>query len=171
MADKSVTGAAAVPTMKAIEAISMLAFCESSWSPHNSDGWTIFSSTSSIAYSGNGSGSLTNTDTSGNSDSIAKSVRFSTIEVREYPITIGDSLCVAVGVPHTIEWDHLQDQTKKMNVDLYERKRPNQRRRQGESLILDSLAREKKLLKVGFTTQDLLDAIQAREVALRTLYC
>jgi hypothetical protein len=76
-----------------------------------------------------------------------------------------------VGVPHTIEWDHLQDQTKKMNVDLYERKRPTQRRRQGESLILDSLAREKKLLKVGFTTQDLLDAIQAREVALRTLYC
>jgi hypothetical protein len=105
------------------------------------------------------------------SDASVKSVRFSTVEIREYPITIGDNLSVASGVPHTIEWDHLQEETRKMNVNQYERKRPTQRRRQGESLILDPQTREQRLRSVGYTTQDFLDAIRAREVALRTLYC
>jgi hypothetical protein len=145
----------ATPTIKPVEAISMLAFCSSRWSQNNA-GWTTSNGFAASVSS---------------SDASVKSVRFSTIEVREYPITIGDSLCVSKGVPHTIEWDYLQDQTLKVNVDLYERNRPNSLRRQGESLILDSWTREKRLRSMGYTTQELLDAIHAREIARRAMYC
>ena len=154
--------------MKAVEAISLLALEECSWSPHNSEGWTIFSSNRSRLNSASCESNTSLTTPSSSDDSV-KTVRFSTIEVRHFPITIGDSLSCADGVPHTIEWDHLQDQTEKMPVNFYERQRGG--RRQGESLVLDSLEREQKLRKVGFTTQDLLDAVRAREVARRTLYC
>ncbi|KAG7337430.1 hypothetical protein IV203_034510 [Nitzschia inconspicua] len=147
----------ATPVIKPTDAIEMLAF----WS-EPIDLWP-----SSPALLGN-LGSCSNSSKS--SESSTKSVRFSTVEVREYPITIGDNLSVADGVPHTIEWDYLPDETRKMNVNQYERKRPIQQRRQGESLILDSQTRERRLRSVGYTTQDFLDAIRAREVALRTLY-
>lgn len=156
--------ATATPIIKPTQAVELLAFWAEPVDLWPSSAISFFGSNS---CSNSSKSSETTTLSSNNS---IKSVRFSTVEVREYPITIGDiGLCISNGVPHTIEWDPLHTCT--MNVNLYERKRPPQHRRQGESLILDSQTRERKLRSVGYTTQDFLDAIRAREVALRTLHC
>jgi hypothetical protein len=156
----------ATPIIKPTEAISMLSF----WSEPSSFGlWPLVvpspaaSNPTAVASTAGNS-----CNCSKNSDASVKSVRFSTVQVREYPITIGDCLCVSDGVPHTIEWEYLEEH--KMNVNQYERTRPTQQRRQGDSLILDSHTREQRLRSVGYTTQDFLDVVRAREMALRALY-
>jgi hypothetical protein len=155
----------ATPIIKPSEAICMLAFCSE---PSSFGLWPVVPLPAASDQSEAASTPGNSCNCSKDSDSSVKSVRFSTVQVREYPITIGDCLSVSEGVPHTIEWDYLEEHN--MNVNQYERKRPTQQRRQGESLILDSHTREQRLRSVGFTTQDFLDVIRAREVALRALY-
>ena len=128
----------ATRTIKPIEAISLLAFCAPFPPPPTSS---------------------TNSSSSSDGSSISKTVRFGTVEVRQYPITIGDSPSVSVGIPLTIESDYLEEETQRLQVDAYERKRPNQQRRQGESLILDPSTRAQMLVSVGYTPKELVDAI------------
>jgi len=46
------------------------------------------------------------------------SVRFSTAEFRYYPITIGDNPSVSSGIPLTIGWDHWEEATRVVPVNI-----------------------------------------------------
>ena len=54
---------------------------------------------------------------------------------------------VSRGVPRTIEWDHLEDETELHHINAYERERPNEERKRGEELLLEISEKQKK--KVG----------------------
>jgi len=54
---------------------------------------------------------------------------FSTLEIREYAITLGDNPGGCHGPPLTIEWDHDMDRTKIVELDDYESNRGPRRDR------------------------------------------
>ena len=89
-----------------------------------------------------------------------KGVCFGTVEVRKYPITIGTNPSVSRGVPCTLEWDHLEDETEKHHIDAYERERPNEERKHGDDLIMDGMTRAKMLKNLGYTKQELLEGMR-----------
>ena len=87
-------------------------------------------------------------------------VCFGTVEVRKYPITIGANPSVSRGVPRTIEWDHLEEETECHHINVYERERPNENRKRGEELLLDGVTRAKMLRDLGYTKTQLLEGIR-----------
>ena len=89
-----------------------------------------------------------------------KGVSFGSVEVRKYPITIGTNPSVSRGVPCTLEWDHLEDETEKHNINAYERYRPNEERKHGDDLVLDGITRAKMLKNLGYTKKELLEGIR-----------
>lgn len=98
-------------------------------------------------------------------DSDEKGVSFGVVEVRKYPITIGMNPSVSRGVPRTIEWDHLEDETELHHINAYERDRPNEERKRGEELLLDGLTRAKMLQNVGYTKTELMEGIRRTKEA------
>lgn len=84
-----------------------------------------------------------------------KAVRFGTVELRVFPITLGDNPACTHGPPITIEWDHVAAET--MPVDVWESNR--QRRRCGEQLKLQWLQR-RIILKDDVSEADILRANQ-----------
>lgn len=52
-------------------------------------------------------------------------VSFDTLQIREYPIILGDNPYVTQGPPLQIDWDH--DYEENWNVDQYEETRPERR--------------------------------------------
>lgn len=89
-----------------------------------------------------------------------KGVCFGTVEVRKFPITIGDTPSCSSGLPHTIEWDHLKDETEKFHIDQYERDRPVDGRKHGDDLVMDGMTRAKILKNLGYTKQQLLEGMK-----------
>jgi hypothetical protein len=63
-----------------------------------------------------------------------KSVRFSTLEIRTYPITLGDNPSVSSGPPITLDWNPTS--TQSFTVAAYESHRPPSSRRQSCELLL-----------------------------------
>lgn len=126
------------------------------------------SSTSSLMDNNSGkknstlsSSSLPSTTTkSENSREDNKGVCFGTVEVRKYLITIGMNPSVSSGIPCTLEWDHLEGETEKHNINAYERCRPNEERKHGDDLVLDGITRAKMLMNLGYTKQELLEGIR-----------
>ena len=94
------------------------------------------------------------------SSSENKGVCFGTVEVRKFPITIGDTPSCSSGLPHTIEWDHLKDETEKFHIDQYERDRPVDGRKHGDDLVMDGMTRAKILKNLGYTKQQLLEGMK-----------
>ena len=113
----------------------------------STDSKTLSKTTSSTAAS--------DSETGGSS---YKSVSFSVVEVRKYPITIGANPSVSRGVPRTIEWDHLEDETERHHINAYERTYPERKR--GEELLLDGVTRAKMLQDLGFTKTQLMEGIK-----------
>lgn len=89
-----------------------------------------------------------------------RAVYFGIVEVRKYPITIGANPSVSRGVPRTIEWDHLEEETERHHIDAYERDRPNEERKRGEELLLDGVTRAKMFQDLGYTKTQLLEGIR-----------
>jgi len=87
-----------------------------------------------------------------------KGVCFGTVEVRKYPITIGMNPSVSRGIPTTIEWDYLKNETETKHINAYERERPSEDRKHGDDLVLDSITRAKILENQGYTRVELLEA-------------
>ncbi|VEU41659.1 unnamed protein product [Pseudo-nitzschia multistriata] len=87
-------------------------------------------------------------------------VCFGTVEVRKYPITIGSNPSVSRGVPTTIEWDHLKGETETKHINAYERDRPNEERKRGDDLVLDSITRARMLKNLGYTKPELMEAMR-----------
>ena len=98
-------------------------------------------------------------------DSDEKGVSFGIVEVRKYPITIGVNPSVSRGVPRTIEWDHLEEETELHHINAYERERPNEGRKRGEELLLDGLTRAKMLRDLGYTKTELMEGIRRNKEA------
>ena len=99
-----------------------------------------------------------------------KGVSFGIVEVRKYPITIGMNPSVSRGVPRTIEWDYLEDETELHHINAYERERPNEERKRGEELLLDGLTRAKMLRDLGYTKTELLEGIRRTKEAKQQYY-
>eukprot|EP00529_Nitzschia_sp_RCC80_P026918 CAMPEP_0113482948 /NCGR_PEP_ID=MMETSP0014_2-20120614/23182_1 /TAXON_ID=2857 /ORGANISM="Nitzschia sp." /LENGTH=280 /DNA_ID=CAMNT_0000376481 /DNA_START=67 /DNA_END=909 /DNA_ORIENTATION=- /assembly_acc=CAM_ASM_000159 len=70
----------------------------------------------------------TATSTTTASDALRPSkVRFSTVEIREHNMTMGDNPSVSSGIPLTIEWNHANEFV--CDLDVYEKLRPERRGR------------------------------------------
>mmetsp|Transcript_117183 Transcript_117183/g.164834 ORF Transcript_117183/g.164834 Transcript_117183/m.164834 type:complete len:155 (+) Transcript_117183:28-492(+) len=81
-----------------------------------------------------------------------KTVSFSTIEIIEFPITLGDNPSVSSGAPLTIEWTP-QDRCQ-FELDVFEKYRP--RRRHSSRLAIAPHIREEVLLAHGFGLDEIL---------------
>lgn len=85
-------------------------------------------------------------------------VRFSTVTIREYPITAGDNPSTTRGVPLTVEWNHEQEYT--LQVNDFEDVRPSIRRSAGE-LQTPSRDRFRILTAMGWNGKELIEHIRA----------
>lgn len=86
------------------------------------------------------------------------SVSFSTIEVREFRVVIGDNPSCAMGPPLSIDWD--PDCELSIDIDEFEDYRNGQgcdccRRRTGEELRLDPDQRKYMALSAGSSNRDI----------------
>lgn len=85
------------------------------------------------------------------SKSAPVSVKFDKIEIREYPIHIGDNPSVTRGAPLTIDWtpmNHLE-----YNLEQYEEVRPP--RRSAPELVTSALTRQTLLQQNGFSDKEI----------------
>lgn len=82
----------------------------------------------------------------------SKHVSFATIEIFEFPITLGDSPSVSDGPPLTIGWK--PQKITALDLDYFEKFRPQRRHRR--DLILDTSTREDLLLRSGVTFDEIL---------------
>jgi hypothetical protein len=113
-----------------------------------------------ISNSTKSANDITAVTSSSNSNSCDKGVCFGTVEVRKFPITIGDTPSCSSGLPHTIEWDYLKDETEKYCIDQYERDHPIDERKHGDDLVMDGITRAKMLKNLGYTKQQLLEGMK-----------
>lgn len=86
---------------------------------------------------------------------------FSTVTVREYPMTLGDNPCVHIGPPVSIGWEYLEFQPTAMND--YESDRPQVRN--GKDMYLQSEDRIRILMAVGVTKDDQTEAMEEVRIA------
>ncbi len=86
-----------------------------------------------------------------------RGVQFSTIEIREYPITLGDNPGGRSGPPISLGWDY--SISSKMNLDTYESRRDPTIRRSISEFYISSQDRVCALLKTdGCSMKDIFDA-------------
>lgn len=94
-----------------------------------------------------------------------KELRFSTIEIREYPICVGDCPTLTGGPPVTIDWSHTD--TLLVNVDDYEKEHPSRDRVVDDDLMLPALCRYERLIEAGYTEDELCEATRLAEILAR----
>jgi hypothetical protein len=87
-----------------------------------------------------------------------RSVDFSTIEVRTYPIIMGDNPSVSSGPPFTIDWDH-QD-AEEIDLADYEKYKPEKRTK--EQILLPARVRESWLRSEGYARSEI--ALVGKEI-------
>lgn len=75
------------------------------------------------------------------------SVSFSCIDIREYPICIGDSPAGNTGTPLSIYWEHFSE--VRIGLEEYEKARPD--RRDHNALSMGETVRYELLLRIGYT--------------------
>jgi hypothetical protein len=92
-----------------------------------------------------------------------KTVRFSTIEIREYGMCMGDNPSVGRGVPITIEWDH-SEEILEFPVEDYDDARQLNRRLTTQ-LRIPPLVRRDLLLGSGYSRQEILEGAWKAEMA------
>jgi hypothetical protein len=90
-----------------------------------------------------------------------KAVRFSSIVIRDYPITIGDNPSVSRGPPLCIEWEHQFEIT--LTVDAYEDGR-SIRRSQSE-MLMPLTARQDLVARAGFSRSEIALLVKPVNVA------
>lgn len=80
------------------------------------------------------------------------SVRFSTVEIRDYYVCIGDNPSVSRGVPISLDWDFDGEHSYEINVYECDRSRT---RRHYDELIIPSLERIQILKSMGYSRQEI----------------
>jgi len=88
------------------------------------------------------------------------STSFSTLEIREYPITLGDNPGGAQGPPISLGWKHNKRRTQVIQLEEYEDKRP-QRRSRKEMHMADDIRRCRLIREKGVSAKDINKATKA----------
>ena len=89
-----------------------------------------------------------------------RTVSFSTLEMREYPIIVGENPGVTMGVPLTIGWEHASE--IRCSVDDYENSRPKPRSM--IELRIPSSMRSEILKRSGFTRNEIMAGIKRANI-------
>jgi hypothetical protein len=84
-------------------------------------------------------------ETSSIKSSFGKTVQFSFVQIREFPLCIGDNPSPNRGVPISISWNHIAERV--LTIDENEAKP----KRQGDDLKISSLDRVRLLKEAGFS--------------------
>jgi hypothetical protein len=87
-------------------------------------------------------------------------VGFTTIEIRDYPIIVGDNPGVSIGVPLTIDWVHDGEFTS--SVDEYETYRPPSRSM--VELKIPRTMRESVLRRLDFSRRDIQEGARSANI-------
>jgi len=91
---------------------------------------------------------------------LQRTASFSTLEIREYAITLGDNPGGAQGPPISLDWDYNEGQTQVMSLDDYEDTRPP-RRDKYQMHMAENLRRWRLLRETGCSLKDLMKATKA----------
>mmetsp|Transcript_43393 Transcript_43393/g.104874 ORF Transcript_43393/g.104874 Transcript_43393/m.104874 type:complete len:185 (-) Transcript_43393:75-629(-) len=94
--------------------------------------------------------SKTSDEPTGNSSEKKSAVGFANIQIREYPIIVGDNPSIMTGTPITIDWTHVDEFD--CSVDDYERTKPKSRNMM--ELRLPARNRDDILKAQGFSLKD-----------------
>eukprot|EP00540_Astrosyne_radiata_P008224 CAMPEP_0116844048 /NCGR_PEP_ID=MMETSP0418-20121206/12446_1 /TAXON_ID=1158023 /ORGANISM="Astrosyne radiata, Strain 13vi08-1A" /LENGTH=236 /DNA_ID=CAMNT_0004474907 /DNA_START=159 /DNA_END=869 /DNA_ORIENTATION=- len=94
--------------------------------------------------------------TPSSSSSVPRSVSFTSLEIREYTMTLGDHPSASSGPPVTLDWTYHSKETR--DLDQYEQARGPKRRR--KQLKLSLAQREALLVRKGFSMMELKEAWQ-----------
>ena len=86
-----------------------------------------------------------------------KSVRFSSVDIRDYSLCIGDNPSVSRGVPISLDWDY--DEEHSHDINNYEHSRFGDRR-ESEALKLPSLQRVQVLKKLGYSRGEINEQVK-----------
>lgn len=89
----------------------------------------------------------------------AKEVCFASVQVRQYPVILGDNPSCTSGPPVTLGWNYDTDSSLSCTVDEWESGR-NSTRRLREEIRVPSSVRMEWLLDAGFTPTQVSEAIQ-----------
>jgi len=87
-------------------------------------------------------------------DQMPRTASFGTLEIREYPITLGDNPGGVQGPPITLDWQHNEKQTRLVELENYEDTRGPRRDRR-ELYMGDNLRRWRLLRENGFKMEEL----------------
>lgn len=95
--------------------------------------------------------------------SLKRVTSFSTLEIREYHVTIGDNPGGKQGPPISLDWDYCKDSTVKIDIDSYEQMRPP--RRSKHEMYMPGNIRMWTLMKyLGYSLREIEDASKAADV-------
>lgn len=97
-------------------------------------------------------------------------VRFGTVEIRSYPVILGNNPSPSAGPPVGIGWQHDPEATLKKDIDSYEESRASvgSRRSKAEHLKIAASAREEMLLEAGYSREEIrLATLRAQKDKLR----
>lgn len=90
-----------------------------------------------------------------------KSVRFSSVDVRDYTLCLGDNPSVTRGVPISLDWDY--GKAHSYEIDAYERDRCDDRR-DSDDLKLPSLQRVQMLKRLGYSRGEINERVKEVDV-------
>ncbi|KAL3915043.1 MAG: hypothetical protein SGARI_008280, partial [Bacillariaceae sp.] len=93
-----------------------------------------------------------------------KSVKFSTLSIREYPMVVGNNPGVTKGVPLSLGWDYSKEYS--LALDPYERARRDHRRNM-QNLAMDSTRRDTILKTLGFSRQERMQGTKIANIIRR----
>ena len=109
----------------------------------------------------NSSSSPTNS-VNNNPQNMKRTTSFSTLEIREYKITIGDNPGGRNGPPISLDWNYCERSTVKMCIDKYEKLRPPRRER--HEMYMPGKIRMWTLLKeLGYSLREIDAASKAAD--------
>jgi hypothetical protein len=89
------------------------------------------------------------------------SVIFDTVQIREYPIILGDNPAVSKGPALTIDWQHVE--TDVMKFEEYESTRPE--RRSNAEMAIPFDIRMEMLKNSGYSSKEILEMAKKSEEA------
>lgn len=83
---------------------------------------------------------------------------FAFLEVREYPMILGDNPSCVDGPPVTLDWAHDPHTMFVLDVNTFERMRGE--RRPMSQMVISRTVREKTLLRVGYSKKEMVNVVR-----------
>jgi hypothetical protein len=107
---------------------------------------------------------------------IKRNVSFTSLEIRSYPITLGDAP-TSNGPPVSLDWEHDPQSTETHEIDSYEQHRTNTRRSKHEMIMPPSYRKYLLMREAGFSRVEIQRAVEEarrmskkREATRKNLY-